>query len=80
MRVLHSNLHFNAMLLAKAYVVRCCLKDACELAERLKIKKLLLYHTEDQTLANRKELYKAEGDRYFNGFLWIPDDLESIKL
>ncbi|MBR6985144.1 MAG: MBL fold metallo-hydrolase [Ruminococcus sp.] len=55
-------------------------KDACELAERLGVKNILLYHTEDRTLAQRKELYLEEGRQYYHGRLWIPDDLEVIEL
>lgn len=55
-------------------------KDACETAERLGVRNLVLYHTEDQTFPNRKELYQAEGKRYFSGNLYIPDDLESLEL
>ncbi len=55
-------------------------KDVCELAERLGVKNLLLYHTEDKNLANRRELYKAEGSQYFHGSLWVPDDLDTIEL
>ena len=55
-------------------------KDACELAQRLGVENLLLYHTEDRNLKNRKALYGEEGKRYFDGTLWIPDDLETIKL
>ena len=55
-------------------------KDACELAERLGVKNLLLYHTEDKTLSNRKNLYFEEGQKYYHGKLWIPDDLECIVL
>lgn len=55
-------------------------KDACELAERLGVKNLLLYHTEDRTFAHRKELYLEEGKQYYHGRLWIPDDLEVIML
>ena len=55
-------------------------KDACELAERLGIKNLLLYHTEDRNLANRKEMYTEEGKKYYHGNLWIPDDLEMIEV
>lgn len=55
-------------------------KDACELAERLSVKNMLLYHTEDRTLADRKELYLEEGRQYYNGRLWIPDDLETIEI
>jgi len=55
-------------------------KDACEMAERLGVKNLLLYHTEDKNLANRKALYGEEGSKYYHGNLWIPDDLETIEL
>ncbi len=55
-------------------------KDACEVAEELGVRNLLLYHTEDHNIARRKELYAAEGQACFTGTLWIPDDLESIEL
>ena len=55
-------------------------KDACELAEKLGVENLLLYHTEDRNLSRRKELYSAEGKQYYSGKLWIPDDLERISL
>ena len=55
-------------------------KDACELAEQLHVKNLLLYHTEDRNLAKRKELYTEEGKRYYHGNLYVPDDLEKISL
>ena len=55
-------------------------KDACELAQRLGVKHLLLYHTEDRNLARRKELYREEGSQYFSGDLRIPDDLETLQL
>lgn len=55
-------------------------KDACETAEELGVKNLILYHTEDRSLPDRKRLYMEEGIRYFHGKLYIPDDLESIYL
>lgn len=55
-------------------------KDACELAERLQVKNLLLYHTEDKNIARRQELYRVEGEAYFKGKLWIPEDLDVIEL
>ena len=55
-------------------------KDACQLAEKLKVENLLLYHTEDKNIAQRKELYLNEGKEYFNGNILIPDDLESFEL
>ena len=54
-------------------------KDACEIAEMIGIKNLIIYHTEDDNLANRKELYSAEGKQFFKGNLFIPDDLESFE-
>ena len=44
------------------------------------MKNLLLYHTEDQNIARRKELYTAEGMQYFHGNLFVPEDLEVIEL
>ena len=55
-------------------------KDACELAEQLHIKNLLLYHTEDRNIASRKELYLAEGRQYYSGNLYVPYDLETLSL
>ncbi|MBQ9394216.1 MAG: MBL fold metallo-hydrolase [Proteobacteria bacterium] len=55
-------------------------KDACELAERLHVRNLIIYHTEDDNLRMRKVLYHAEGSRYYSGNLLIPNDLETIKL
>jgi len=55
-------------------------KDACKLAETLNVKNLLLYHTEDQNITNRKLLYSQEGSQFYHGNLVIPDDLETITL
>ena len=55
-------------------------KDACELAEKLQVKNLVLYHTEDKNIACRKEKYLEEGKRYYKGNLFVPDDLEVMEL
>lgn len=55
-------------------------KDACELAETLGVENLLLYHTEDKNIRDRKRLYLAEGEKYYTGRLYVPDDLEKIRL
>ena len=55
-------------------------KDACELAEQLHVKNLILYHTEDTNLAKRKELYTAEGQEYYKGNLYVPYDLDVFEL
>lgn len=49
-------------------------------AEKPNVKNLLLYHTEDKNLADRKKLYAAEGRQYYSGRLWIPDDLEAVEI
>lgn len=55
-------------------------KDACELATQLGIKNLLLYHTEDSHMQQRKELYLAEGQQYYKGHLIVPDDGEQLDI
>lgn len=55
-------------------------KDAAELAQRLNVKNLVLWHTEDKTILNRKERYKTEGKAYYRGNLFVPNDLERILL
>ena len=55
-------------------------KDACETAEQLGVRNLILYHAEDSSLPERKKLYQEEGSRYFHGNLYVPDDLETFLL
>lgn len=47
-------------------------KDACELAEKLGVPNLVLYHTEDKSIENRKALYTEEGGQYYHGNLIVP--------
>ena len=54
--------------------------DAGKLAEELGVKNLILYHTEEKTLANRKENYTREAAENFKGGIFVPDDLEVIEL
>ena len=54
--------------------------DAGKLAEELGVKNLILYHTEEKTLANRKENYTREAAKNFKGRIFVPDDLEVIEL
>lgn len=55
-------------------------KDACELAEQMGVENLLLYHTEDKNIENRKALYTEEGSQYFHGKIYVPEDLEVLKI
>ena len=55
-------------------------KDACELAEKIGIKNLILYHTEDTHMNDRKYLYTKEGKPYFSGNLYVPDDRDVFEI
>ena len=54
-------------------------KDACELAQSLGVRQLVLWHTEDNDLPHRKERYGAERGGY-SGAMMIPDDGEILDL
>jgi ribonuclease Z len=54
--------------------------DSCMMAAEQGAKNLVLWHTEDDHLEHRKELYTKEGERYFSGRIFVPDDLERIPL
>ena len=54
--------------------------DAGKIAEELHVKNLVLYHTEDKTLTTRRATYTAEAAKKFTGNIFVPDDLERIKL
>ncbi len=54
--------------------------DAARLAAELKVPHLVLWHTEDETLPNRKECYMAEARQAYQGDLYVPDDLDVIEL
>lgn len=55
-------------------------KDAARLAEQLGVQNLVMYHTEDKNIANRKEWYTEEGKKEFSGNIFVPEDLEVIEL
>lgn len=55
-------------------------KDASILASELGVEHLVLWHTEDQTIATRKEAYTAEAACHFAGRIYVPDDLEKLVL
>ena len=42
-------------------------KDACQIAQSLNIQNLILYHTEDKNIQQRRSLYLQEGQKYFQG-------------
>ncbi len=54
--------------------------DAGSVAEELGVKHLVLYHTQDNRLAQRKERYSRKARQTFSGTVYVPDDLERIPL
>ncbi len=55
-------------------------KDVCENMKPLGIRNLLVWHTKDNDIENRKELYKKEANMYYDGNFFVPNDLEKIEL
>ena len=55
-------------------------KDVCQLADQLHIPHLVLWHTEDKCILDRKEKYTAEGREYYSGELLVPEDGEVLFL
>jgi len=55
-------------------------KSSCEVMEKLNVKNLILYHTEESHGTDRKQLYTNEGKENFSGNVIVPDDLEIIDV
>lgn len=55
-------------------------KTAAELATRLQVKNLIIWHSEDSDMANRKTKYLTEAAQYFTGKTYAPVDLDIIEL
>lgn len=54
--------------------------DVCKNMSELGVKNLILWHTLDNEIETRKERFLAEGKEYFDGNLYVPDDLDVIDL
>lgn len=55
-------------------------EEAAEHAERLGARNLILHHTQDNRLADRKQAYTEAAGRHFSGNVFVPDDLDRISL
>ncbi len=55
-------------------------KDAGRTASALMTEKLVLWHTEDKNLSDRRHLYTEDAASVFDGEIYVPDDLEIITL
>jgi Metal-dependent hydrolases of the beta-lactamase superfamily III len=54
--------------------------SAAVVAQKLAIKNLILWHTEDKDIPNRREKYVEDSKSAFDGNVIVPNDLEIIKL
>jgi len=55
-------------------------RDAAALAERLSVRRLVLWHAEEDTLADRPALYGAEAREFYHGEVFVPRDGDLIDL
>lgn len=55
-------------------------KDVAENMQNLGVKHLILWHTKDNCIEKRKELYVNEAHEYFKGDVYVPNDGEEIRL
>ena len=55
-------------------------KEIAEKMELLNVKNIVLWHTKDNNIEKRKELYTNEAKEYFKGNVYVPNDLEIIEL
>lgn len=55
-------------------------KDVCEIATKLNVKNLILYHISDEDVLNRKSRYIEENKNLFSGNLYVPNDLDVIEI
>lgn len=53
-------------------------RNVCDVMNKLGVKNLILYHTEESHKERRKELYTKEAEEYFKGNVVVPDDMEDI--
>lgn len=58
----------------------CTVKEASITAQTINAKNLVILHTEDNDLSNRKKRYTNEAKVYFNGNIYVPNDLEVIEI
>lgn len=58
----------------------CTVKEAGQIAESLGVENLIIVHTEDNDLKNRRALYTKEAASEFGGNIFIPNDLDVLNI
>lgn len=54
--------------------------DVAKNMQILNINNLVIWHTADNDITNRKKLYTNEAKKFFEGNVYVPNDMEEIKL
>lgn len=55
-------------------------KYVAELCERLNVENVIMTHTVDKDLENRKRVFTEDAHNYYKGNVYVPDDLEQIEI
>lgn len=55
-------------------------KYVAELCERMNVRNVILSHTIDNNLEKRRKIFTTDAQKYYNGNIFVPDDLEKIDL
>ena len=55
-------------------------KFVAELCKELNVKNVIMSHTVDTDLENRKILFTEDAHKYYNGNVFVPNDLEVIEI
>jgi ribonuclease Z len=55
-------------------------KYVAQLCEGLNVENVILSHTMDNDLKNRKETFMEDAQKYYSGKVFVPDDLEKINI
>lgn len=55
-------------------------KYVAQLCERLNVENVILSHTIDNDLKNRKKVFIEDSKKYYSGKVFVPDDFEKIEL
>ncbi len=55
-------------------------KDVSQTMQDLNVKNLVLWHTKDNCIKERKSLYTQEAKEYFRGNIFVPNDIDEIEL
>ncbi len=58
----------------------CTVKEAGQIAESLGVENLIIVHTEDNDLKNRRALYTKEAASEFGGNIFVPNDLDVLNI